>query len=115
MSGGRERSATVRESLLEALRRETCTARDLSRIVGIPERDVKGHLEHLEKTLRNREESLVVEPSQCLECGFTATRHPTSRPGQCPRCRSRRLSLPHFRVEAGSVRGNRQKRARRTP
>lgn len=111
----RLRSATVRESILEALRGESCTARDLSRRVGIPERDVKGHLEHLERSLRRREESLVVETARCLECDFAPTRHPYSRPAHCPRCRSKRLSLPRFRVEPGGGRpgrGNRRQRAR---
>jgi len=94
------RSATVRESLIEALREEPCTARDLSRRVGIPERDVKGHLEHIERSLRRRSETLCVEPARCLECDFSPTRHPFSRPAQCPRCRSRRLTLPRFRVLA---------------
>ena len=95
-----ERSVTVRESLLEALREEPCTARDLSRRVGIPERDVKGHLEHIERSLRRRSETLHVESARCLECDFSPTRHPFSRPAHCPRCRSRRLTLPRFRVVA---------------
>ena len=101
MADPKPRSATIRESLLEVLREEPCTARDLSRRVGIPERDVKGHLEHLERSLRRRSETLVVEPARCLACDFTPTRHPYSRPARCPRCRGRRLTLPRFHVEAG--------------
>ena len=77
------------------------TARDLSRSIGIPERDVAGHLEHLARSLRRTGERLVLEPATCLQCGFVFTR-PTryTRPGHCPKCRSTRTTLPAFHVEA---------------
>jgi hypothetical protein len=41
----------------------------------------------------------VMEPPECLDCGFAFPgRERTTRPSQCPRCRSRRLTLPEFRV-----------------
>ncbi len=98
------RGATVRESLREALLEEPCTARDLSRAVGIPEREVPEHLEHLMRSLPHRGEALEVEPCRCLDCGFVPRRHPLKRPGHCPECRGRRLSLPRFRIEARSGR-----------
>ena len=96
------RQATVRRSLREVLLAGEATARDLSRLVGIPERDVAEHLEHLERSVRHRGERLVVEPSVCLSCGFAFThreRHRFTRPGRCPGCRGRRISLPTFRIE----------------
>ena len=96
------RSATVRQSLLEALREGLASARDLSKRVGIPERDVAGHLEHLERSLRHGDERLVVEPPLCLACGFAfrrRERHRHTRPGRCPACHERRISLPRFRIE----------------
>jgi hypothetical protein len=94
------RPATVRESLLAALRSGAATARDLSRAVGVSERDVAGHLEHLDRTLRARGTRLRVEPAACLDCGFAfAKRERFTRPGQCPRCRSRRITLPRFYVQ----------------
>lgn len=92
----------MRQSLHEALLEADATARDLSRRVGIPEHDVAEHLGHLERSLRHSEERLVVEPSVCLACGFAFThreRHRYTRPGRCPECHGRRISLPVFRIE----------------
>jgi len=98
------REATVRERLYELLRLGPATARDLSRAAGIRERDVAAHLEHLERSLRRKGERLAVESSVCLDCSFrfgARPRHRYSRPGGCPECRGRRISLPRFWVETG--------------
>jgi predicted Zn-ribbon and HTH transcriptional regulator len=95
----REEHATVRQRLAEALRAGPATAKDLSRRVGIPEHEVAGHLEHLARTLRARGERLVMEPPACLDCGFAFPgRRRAARPSRCPRCRSRRIALPEFRL-----------------
>ena len=96
------REATLRQSLQQVLLEADATARDLSRLVGIPERDVAEHLRHLERSLRRGGERLEVEPSVCRSCGFTFThrdRHRYTRPGRCPECHGRRISLPVFRIE----------------
>ena len=96
------REATIRQSLHQALLEGEVTARDLSREVGIPEHDVAEHLRHLERSIRRRGERFVIEPSVCLACGFTFThreRHPYTRPGRCPECHGRRISLPVFHIE----------------
>jgi predicted Zn-ribbon and HTH transcriptional regulator len=97
------RSATVRQSLREALLAGgPATARDLSRRVGIPERDVALHIRHLDRSLRRGGERVAVEPASCLACGFVFThreRHRYTRPGRCPQCHARRISLPLFRIE----------------
>jgi predicted Zn-ribbon and HTH transcriptional regulator len=91
--------STVRERILEALRDGAVTARDLSQLVGIREHDVAAHLEHVEHSLKHRAETLVIEPSVCRDCGFAFTqRHRYTRPGSCPNCRGRRISLPRFWV-----------------
>ena len=95
------RGTTVREALAAVLREGPATARDLSRRVGIPEREVHDHLEHLARSLRGRGERLVVEGPRCLDCDFAFPgRTRTKRPGHCPRCRGRRITLPVFRVDA---------------
>jgi hypothetical protein len=92
--------ATVRQRLADALRAGTATAKDLSRAVGISEREVAGHLEHLARSLRARGARLVIVPPECLDCGFAFTRRErATRPSHCPRCRSRRITLPEFRLE----------------
>ncbi len=92
----------MRQRLEQALRERPVTTRDLSQRVGIPEHDVAGHLEHLERSLKRRGVTLVLEPPACLDCGFVfAHRHRVTRPGSCPDCHGRRISLPRFRVDTG--------------
>ena len=95
----REAASTVRQRLAEALRDGPATAKDLSRLVGISEHEVAGHLEHLARSLRARGEKLAMTPPECLACGFGFPgRARTTRPSHCPRCRGRRITLPEFRV-----------------
>jgi predicted Zn-ribbon and HTH transcriptional regulator len=101
-----ERAATLRESLREALLTGSMSAKDLSKSVGIAERAIAGHLEHLARSLRHRGERLVMQPPECLACGEAfATRTRYTRPGKCPQCHSRRISLPLFRIEGSGSSG----------
>jgi transcriptional regulator len=96
-----ERSATVREALEAELRKGPASARDLSTAVGIREKDVAGHLEHVEQSARARGERLVVEPAGCADCGFRfAGRTRLTKPGSCPECRSTRIDPPLFSLES---------------
>ncbi len=96
------RGATVRGALeaeLATAPEEGFTARELSARVGISEKDVAGHLEHLEKSLRAGGAALEVLPAECLACGFVfRERKRLSRPGSCPECRSTRIDPPAFRI-----------------
>lgn len=95
-----ERNATVRESLASRLRSERATARELSAAVGISERDVAGHLEHIERSLRQSKERLHSEPPACMDCGFVfKKRERLTRPGACPKCRGTHISPPSFWIE----------------
>ncbi len=92
-----ERQATVRAALREALRAGPLTARELSGKVGIPEKQVAGHLEHLGRSLKAAGGRLHVEPPRCLDCGFVfRKRDRLSRPSRCPVCRGERVDAPRF-------------------
>jgi predicted Zn-ribbon and HTH transcriptional regulator len=94
-----EAGATVRQRIADALRGGPATAKDVSREVGVSEREVAAHLEHLARSLRARGEKLAMTPPECLDCGFAFPgRERTTRPSHCPRCRSRRITLPEFRI-----------------
>ena len=93
-------SGTPREEIHTALREGFATARDLSKRVGIPERDVAWHLEHLQRSAKQRGLRLEVEESQCLACAFAFPgRRRFTRPSRCAKCGGTRLSLPRFRIE----------------
>jgi predicted Zn-ribbon and HTH transcriptional regulator len=93
------RGATVRDALGAALREAPATARELSARVGVRERDVAQHLEHLARSLEHRGERLEVAPASCVECGFRfRSRERLTRPSACPACRSSRIDPPTFRI-----------------
>ncbi|MGI5861043.1 MAG: transcriptional regulator [Myxococcales bacterium] len=100
--GPPERESTVRAALRRELERGPLTARELSSGVGIRERDVAGHLEHLSRSLEARGDKLVIQPASCLECGYLfRERKRFTTPGRCPRCGSERIEPPAFSVEKG--------------
>ncbi len=94
-----ERHVSVRAELRQLLREGPLAARELSARVGISEKEVAGHLEHLARSLRQSGERLRVEPARCLVCGFVfEERTRLSRPSKCPECRSERLGPPRFTI-----------------
>jgi predicted Zn-ribbon and HTH transcriptional regulator len=79
------------------------TARDLSSLLSITERDVISHLEHLQRSLQQQGVRLMVEPAECQACEFRFERRKRlSRPGACPRCRSTWIAPPVFRIDSGT-------------
>lgn len=97
--GPSERGETTREALRRVLRESAATAKELSAAVGIREKDVTDHLEHLRRSGAHRGEELVVEPASCIACGHVfRDRARLTRPGACPRCRSTRIDPPVFAI-----------------
>jgi predicted Zn-ribbon and HTH transcriptional regulator len=95
----REQNRTLRQSILECLEEGPLTARELSALVRIREKDVAPHLEHLEKSLRRSGRRLVIRPAECMKCGFRfEARRRFNRPSACPRCRCQRIEPPVFRL-----------------
>lgn len=93
------RSETLRESLRRVLRERPTTLRELSGALGVSEKELGDHLEHLEHSLRRGDERLVVEPPRCLACGFEfRERTRAARPGRCPSCKGNRISYPRFSI-----------------
>lgn len=92
------REITIRQELIRCLEGPSgMTARELSAALGIPEKSVPDHLEHLQKSLRGQGLSLTTTPASCLACGFVfRKRTRLSRPGKCPVCRGTHLSEPRF-------------------
>lgn len=75
------------------------TLNDISRMASVAERDVPHHLAHLDRSLSHGPEELLIDPARCVGCGFVfAKRTRFVRPGQCPDCKARRITLPRFRI-----------------
>lgn len=90
---------TIRQRIVDMLAKQALTALDLSRAVGIGEKEVYRHLPHVAKSAARQGRRLAITPSTCLACGFTFHRRTRfTRPGRCPRCRQCRIDHPVFRI-----------------
>lgn len=90
---------TVRQMIIQLLHQRDMSARDLSRAVGIREREVYDHLNHIGHTMAARGNRLLVPPFACFGCGYVfRNRNRYTRPGRCPRCKGTHLQVPTFRL-----------------
>jgi len=90
---------TVRQEIIAELLEGPCSARDVSAAVGIPERDVCGHLEHIRRTIVSSGRHLIIMPAECKKCGFVfSKREKLRRPGKCPLCKAESISEPRFMI-----------------
>jgi transcriptional regulator len=92
---------TVRHRILTELAQGPLSALDLSGLVGIPEKEVAGHLEHIRQSLHRSGTRLLVQPAECTKCGFVfEKRERLTRPGKCPVCRGESIHAPLFSLAA---------------
>ena len=90
---------TIRQQIIELLSDEQMDARELSRAVGIKEKEVYEHLTHIARSVAAKGSKLTIRPSECLKCGYVfKDRRRFTRPGRCPRCRESHLTSPVYRI-----------------
>ena len=93
------RDDTLRQSMSDLLRLQPLTAREISEQVGVAEREVYAHLEHLRQSLHRGGMTLQVLPAACRGCGFVfSKRERLKRPGRCPLCHGESISQPRFLI-----------------
>ena len=74
------------------------TARELSGEMGIGEKEVYDHLEHIQRHKRDLHLSIV--PAVCRKCGFIfRKRERLKKPGKCPICHGEFIDKPSFSIE----------------
>ncbi|MEN6615416.1 MAG: transcriptional regulator [Syntrophorhabdus sp.] len=94
-----ERYETIRKYLAALLEEGSYTAKDLSGIIKIPEKDICDHLAHLQHSLEKTGRRLVVLSASCHHCGFVfKKRERLTKPGKCPTCRSIHIRSPIFHI-----------------
>ncbi len=75
------------------------TDRELSQRLGIQEKEVLYHLEHIRQSVLTRKMKLKVTPARCLECGYSfENRRRLSKPGRCPRCKGEHVEDPRYHI-----------------
>ena len=90
---------TVRQQMIALLSQGVHSARGLSQMLRIQEKEVYGHLSHIARSVVSQRQRLVVIPSRCLVCGYVFDkRKRLTRPGRCPRCKGERIEEPRYQV-----------------
>jgi len=92
---------TIRQRIAELLHGEPLTAREISAAVGIREKDVARHLQHIRQSLHGGAVRLELEAATCRKCGFVfVKRERLDRPGRCPVCKGESISEPRFAIRS---------------
>jgi len=90
---------TIRQEIIDLLNDSELDARELSRAVGVKEKEVYEHLTHISRSLAAKGSNLTIRPSECLKCGYVfKDRQRFTRPGRCPRCRESHLTSPGYHI-----------------
>ncbi|MBW2149599.1 MAG: transcriptional regulator [Deltaproteobacteria bacterium] len=91
---------TIREEIAELIREQPRSAREISKLMSIQEKEVYNHLLHIARSAA-RNEIFHVDPSRCIACGYIFHgRNRLTRPGRCPRCRGQRITKPSFFLDS---------------
>lgn len=91
--------ASIRQQIMAILREEEMNAMEISQTVGVGEKEVAFHLEHIIRTLDKKGEKLIVNPYVCLGCGYHfKDRKSLKRPGRCPSCKGSHIRMATYQV-----------------
>jgi predicted Zn-ribbon and HTH transcriptional regulator len=91
---------TIRQSIIDLLNENQLNARELSQRISIREKEVVAHLSHIERSLKAKHKKLIIDPAECLLCGYVfSERKRLTRPGRCPSCKKSHILSPRFRID----------------
>ncbi len=95
-----ERHETVRQLITEFLSEgRACTAKELSGLCSITEKEVYDHLEHIRISLEHSGKCFKIDQARCRLCGFEFTqRTRLKKPGKCPACKGTSIEAPFFSI-----------------
>ncbi|MBI5563203.1 MAG: transcriptional regulator [Deltaproteobacteria bacterium] len=90
---------TIRQNMAELLEGGMFTAKDISRALGIREKEVIDHLPHVATSVEAKGKRLSVEPSECMGCGFVFRKRERFRtPSRCPVCKAEEITEARFGI-----------------
>ena len=90
---------TIRQQIAQLLSKEEMSARELSKALGIREKEVYEHLSHIARSLAAQGKKFKVQPYRCLGCEYVfQDRKRFTRPSRCPRCKRSHIQEATYRV-----------------
>jgi len=90
---------TKRQEIFQFLKQADFSARELSKAIGIREKEVYDHLKHIEKSAKSKKIKFKIVAAQCVSCGYTfKKRERLTRPGRCPICKKEQIDPPRFQI-----------------
>ncbi len=91
----KERSHTVLQALRELLAQDAVALVTLSRELSLPEKEVTGYLNELQKLGK-----LTIYPAKCIKCGYRFTnRTKVHKPSKCPKCKGTYILAPKYKLK----------------
>ena len=95
----RERSATIRQDIIEMMKLGPVTPFDLSGILRVSEREAAFHLAHAIETASSKYR-IEITPAHCKSCGFVfKERKKVAKPSRCPACKATRVEPAAYSIK----------------
>lgn len=95
----REDDGTTRERIADRLRDEPATPSAIASEFSITAGSAISHVEHVSRSIDGTDETLLIAPPECHDCGFSDFDDPLNLPSRCPSCKSESISEPAFTIE----------------
>ncbi len=90
---------TIRQKIIACLSDGPMNAIGISQEVGIMEKDVYEHLNHIALSMAAQSKKLIIHPAKCMKCGFVfENRKRFTRPGRCPQCKENHIQRPDYEI-----------------
>lgn len=84
---------------MELLSKEELSAIEISKTLGIREKEVYEHLGNIGRSVSSQGKKLIIASWQCLKCGYAfLDRKRYNRPGRCPKCKGTHIRSARFKV-----------------
>jgi len=86
--------------MIALLEHDEYSGKDISAEVGIREKEVYEHLEHIRKSAGK---AFIVTPARCRKCNFIFDkREKIKKPGKCPVCHNQSIEAPLYAIRSGN-------------
>jgi predicted Zn-ribbon and HTH transcriptional regulator len=91
---------TLRKEMMMLLSDNEMSAKEISSTVGVGEKEVYTHLNHISRSVKHQGKKLIIKPAECLGCGYVfEKRKRFTRPSRCPICKSEHMQSPMYRID----------------